>query len=79
MMVGDQVLTLEGVKVHAQDMELFAISFLNSDGWPGALGGDVEYVRVVFIDGKLRTMLVEEFKDNFSETLFKVCPARYNS
>lgn len=78
-MTSSQILTLEGVKAHAQSMELNRLHFLDSQGIAGAEGDEVEYIRVTFIDGKLCTMSRKEFVDNLSDTTFKLRPSRNDS
>ena len=78
-MTGNQILTLEGVKTHAQNMELNSLQFLDSQGVSGAEGDEVEYIRVTFIDGKLCTLSRQSFVDNLSDTIFKLRPRRNDS
>lgn len=78
-MIGNQILTLEGVKNHAQSMELNCVEFLDLQGESGARGTDVKYVRLSFIDGKLCTMSRNEFVENLSTTRFKMRPPRNDS
>ena len=78
-MTGNQILTLEGVKTHAQNMELNRLQFLDAQGISGAEGDEVEYIRVTFIDGKLCTLPRQVFVDNLSDTFFKLRPRRNDS
>lgn len=78
-MTDTQILNFKGVKIHAQFMELNHVDFLDFQGLPGAIGSDVRYVRISFIDGKVGTMSLNEFKENLSETPFKLRPARNHS
>ena len=78
-MTGNQILTLEEVKMHAQNMELNSLHFLDSEGFSGAEGAEVEYIRVTFIDGKLCTLPRQVFVDNLFDTVFKLRPRRNDS